>query len=47
MKLTVNTSELFNLNMSWDATGIAETFITELSVTLKTLMKHLNPYMMP
>ena len=24
MKLTVNTSELFNLNMSWDATGIAE-----------------------
>lgn len=24
MKLTVNNSELFNLNMSWDATGIAE-----------------------
>ena len=24
MTLTVNTSELFNLNMSWDATGIAE-----------------------
>ena len=24
MKLSVNTSELFNLNMSWDATGIAE-----------------------
>ena len=24
MKLTVKTSELFNLNMSWDATGIAE-----------------------
>lgn len=24
MKLTVNTSELFNLNMSWNATGIAE-----------------------
>ena len=24
MKLFVNTSELFELNMSWDATGIAE-----------------------